>query len=151
MTAPIYRDERGPSEVEIVTTRVPGVNAEVPIACVPIERTVEVAGRQVGLILPIHQYVTQVEVALLPICAVEVVVIVNAQKVIEVHFVSGFILLIGQIQFISHLVGEEKRLFAGLFVAHGLSCYRSEEHTSELQSRQYLVCRLLLEKKKIRH
>src|SRR3712207_8767773 len=28
---------------------------------------------------------------------------------------------------------------------------RSEEHTSELQSRQYLVCRLLLEKKKISH
>src|SRR3712207_8513049 len=28
---------------------------------------------------------------------------------------------------------------------------RSEEHTSELQSRQYLVCRLLLEKKKILH
>src|SRR3712207_8273948 len=28
---------------------------------------------------------------------------------------------------------------------------RSEEHTSELQSRQYLVCRLLLEKKKKRH
>src|SRR3712207_7974920 len=27
---------------------------------------------------------------------------------------------------------------------------RSEEHTSELQSRQYLVCRLLLEKKKMR-
>src|SRR3712207_7405647 len=27
---------------------------------------------------------------------------------------------------------------------------RSEEHTSELQSRQYLVCRLLLEKKKHR-
>src|SRR3712207_8435600 len=30
----------------------------------------------------------------------------------------------------------------------GLSGCRSEEHTSELQSRQYLVCRLLLEKKK---
>src|SRR5258707_4255613 len=28
------------------------------------------------------------------------------------------------------------------------SSARSEEHTSELQSRQYLVCRLLLEKKK---
>src|SRR3712207_7084158 len=27
---------------------------------------------------------------------------------------------------------------------------RSEEHTSELQSRQYLVCRLLLEKKKFK-
>src|SRR2546429_1227489 len=33
----------------------------------------------------------------------------------------------------------------------GVSCtqrYRSEEHTSELQSRLHLVCRLLLEKKK---
>src|SRR3712207_8739890 len=30
----------------------------------------------------------------------------------------------------------------------GRSMARSEEHTSELQSRQYLVCRLLLEKKK---
>src|SRR3712207_9113756 len=30
----------------------------------------------------------------------------------------------------------------------GTSRWRSEEHTSELQSRQYLVCRLLLEKKK---
>src|SRR3712207_8491443 len=30
-----------------------------------------------------------------------------------------------------------------------LGSRRSEEHTSELQSRQYLVCRLLLEKKKI--
>src|SRR3712207_8275195 len=31
----------------------------------------------------------------------------------------------------------------------GATTARSEEHTSELQSRQYLVCRLLLEKKKI--
>src|SRR3712207_7731847 len=30
----------------------------------------------------------------------------------------------------------------------GADVVRSEEHTSELQSRQYLVCRLLLEKKK---
>src|SRR3712207_7051736 len=29
--------------------------------------------------------------------------------------------------------------------------HRLEEHTSELQSRQYLVCRLLLEKKKKKH
>src|SRR5258707_7523066 len=31
-------------------------------------------------------------------------------------------------------------------VEHALAALRSEEHTSELQSRQYLVCRLLLEK-----
>src|SRR3712207_8014946 len=41
-----------------------------------------------------------------------------------------------------------------LFVYHQangriLRSVRSEEHTSELQSRQYLVCRLLLEKKKL--
>src|SRR3712207_7966886 len=33
-----------------------------------------------------------------------------------------------------------------LFTAGALAPLRSEEHTSELQSRQYLVCRLLLEK-----
>src|SRR3712207_7882505 len=42
------------------------------------------------------------------------------------------------------LVGGESRAEA----AHGEAGPRSEEHTSELQSRQYLVCRLLLEKKK---
>src|SRR3712207_7881731 len=40
-----------------------------------------------------------------------------------------------------------------MFAPEGTPIYsvtdgRSEEHTSELQSRQYLVCRLLLEKKK---
>src|SRR3712207_8453813 len=35
-------------------------------------------------------------------------------------------------------------------IEQALEDERSEEHTSELQSRQYLVCRLLLEKKKLR-
>src|SRR3712207_8276287 len=34
------------------------------------------------------------------------------------------------------------------YINHLKHTFRSEEHTSELQSRQYLVCRLLLEKKK---
>src|SRR3712207_8690243 len=34
---------------------------------------------------------------------------------------------------------------------HSALSSRSEEHTSELQSRQYLVCRLLLEKKKYKN
>src|SRR3712207_6888805 len=37
-----------------------------------------------------------------------------------------------------------------LLAPRPLLLLRSEEHTSELQSRQYLVCRLLLEKKKTR-
>src|SRR3712207_8102678 len=46
--------------------------------------------------------------------------------------------------------GDGRRL-GGPHAAHpgaGRARHRSEEHTSELQSRQYLVCRLLLEKKK---
>src|SRR3712207_8293358 len=39
------------------------------------------------------------------------------------------------------------RLGAGGVERLALLVVRSEEHTSELQSRQYLVCRLLLEKK----
>src|SRR5690625_5363752 len=35
-----------------------------------------------------------------------------------------------------------------IFFCFGQGCARSEEHTSELQSRGHLVCRLLLEKKK---
>src|SRR3712207_7011262 len=40
------------------------------------------------------------------------------------------------------------RLVDGYAVVGDEAGVRSEEHTSELQSRQYLVCRLLLEKKK---
>src|SRR3712207_8020218 len=41
---------------------------------------------------------------------------------------------------------EAARMASDLYIAPEVD--RSEEHTSELQSRQYLVCRLLLEKKK---
>src|SRR3712207_8484322 len=46
-----------------------------------------------------------------------------------------------------HLVFSGAR-HASLATVPGMRERRSEEHTSELQSRQYLVCRLLLEKKK---
>src|SRR3712207_7515427 len=51
------------------------------------------------------------------------------------------------------LTGDEDWpcLLPGVLLKRNISvaALRSEEHTSELQSRQYLVCRLLLEKKKI--
>src|SRR3712207_8427156 len=49
----------------------------------------------------------------------------------------------GQAQVVAD--GEEARVDPLALHVHAR---RSEEHTSELQSRQYLVCRLLLEKKK---
>src|SRR3712207_7848572 len=48
----------------------------------------------------------------------------------------------------SSAVTPARRLDAGAVRLDAADVLRSEEHTSELQSRQYLVCRLLLEKKK---
>src|SRR3712207_7077284 len=49
------------------------------------------------------------------------------------------LLLLGELR------GRDERL---VLRESSVDLHRSEEHTSELQSRQYLVCRLLLEKKK---
>src|SRR2546422_8442646 len=52
--------------------------------------------------------------------------------------------LAGELDVLLHLGAVRAALFVVLADVHG----RSEEHTSELQSRLHLVCRLLLEKKK---
>src|SRR3712207_7610627 len=49
---------------------------------------------------------------------------------------------------VPRLVGVHEREVVGGLLPLREQQVRSEEHTSELQSRQYLVCRLLLEKKK---
>src|SRR5258707_14994100 len=56
----------------------------------------------------------------------------------------------GMIGALGDFIDAGKVKFFSVNSINGLSFYdkRSEEHTSELQSRQYLVCRLLLEKKK---
>src|SRR3712207_7551772 len=73
----------------------------------------------------------------------------------------GVDLLLGHVPVVRDVRAEQPALLLGVvpreadrlaldlrerFVEH----LRSEEHTSELQSRQYLVCRLLLEKKKLK-
>src|SRR3712207_8363620 len=54
-----------------------------------------------------------------------------------------FVVMMLDVNFVRLRQGALQYLPVGLLV-------RSEEHTSELQSRQYLVCRLLLEKNKSR-
>src|SRR5258707_9200518 len=54
-----------------------------------------------------------------------------------------------QLQSVGANIHDERSVADALAGAYGVvNASRSEEHTSELQSRQYLVCRLLLEKKK---
>src|SRR5690625_2077312 len=69
-------------------------------------------------------------------------------------FVWFEVMLIGSFALI--VLGNEKKQLAGSLKYVGLNLVssvffliRSEEHTSELQSRGHLVCRLLLEKKKL--
>src|SRR5258707_14987633 len=57
----------------------------------------------------------------------------------EAHLLRVFTRPVGRVLAVFRVGAED---------CHGFRL-RSEEHTSELQSRQYLVCRLLLEKKKI--
>src|SRR3712207_8420412 len=47
-----------------------------------------------------------------------------------------------------HILNTLHQLLLFFYRVCLINMQRSEEHTSELQSRQYLVCRLLLEKKK---
>src|SRR5204863_9606951 len=51
-------------------------------------------------------------------------------------------------ELLGDLEGHVRRALFTLMAGVGFQCSRSEEHTSELQSRRDLVCRLLLEKKK---
>src|SRR5258707_7909662 len=64
------------------------------------------------------------------------------------HVVPGRKAARGPAQPYGLTVGTERQLAEKEIAKRATSSFRSEEHTSELQSRQYLVCRLLLEKKK---
>src|SRR3712207_7110529 len=55
---------------------------------------------------------------------------------------------LGEHQMVGVVVDADQLGLPALAAAGAAQGLRSEEHTSELQSRQYLVCRLLLEKKK---
>src|SRR5690554_7429234 len=77
-------------------------------------------------------------------------------KILSIHLLHGlqdFALHIGFPTRVSTIepnlgTGQQKETFQGRFQILLGRVYRSEEHTSELQSRPHLVCRLLLEKKK---
>src|SRR3712207_7581975 len=67
-------------------------------------------------------------------------------KIAEIYNVA--IIVTNQVQSTPDtFFGDPTKPAGGNVIGHAST--RSEEHTSELQSRQYLVCRLLLEKKKM--
>ena len=69
MTSTIGGIESRTPEEEVVAVRIAGIDAEMPVACLPVERTIEIGGCDVGLPLPVVQDITQVEITALPIDA----------------------------------------------------------------------------------
>jgi len=126
MSTTIAGIEHGASEVEVVAMRITGVNAEVPETITPVEWAIEIAGCTECLPLPVQQNVTHIQVSTLPVVPIHIIVAGHSHQVVEVDFVGCLVLLVGQVQLISHLVRQEQCLVACLFVAHCLArcCYR---------------------------
>src|SRR3712207_8321910 len=75
-----------------------------------------------------------------------IVVIINDKQAVEPLVLGIFPRFHGHRLQLGHVIVGNILVHIDSF-SRGVELYRSEEHTSELQSRQYLVCRLLLEKK----
>src|SRR2546429_5005865 len=70
---------------------------------------------------------------------------IRFENIATVEFLSGG-LFIGK--FVPREILLDRVIRELVITRHARIAFRSEEHTSELQSRLHLVCRLLLEKKK---
>jgi hypothetical protein len=108
------------AEVEVVTVRITCIDTEVPVACVPVEGAVEVRGSNKCVPLCFQQDVTHVEVTALPISSINIINAGDTHQVVEVDLVGSFILLVRQVQLISHLVRQKECLVTCLFVTHGM-------------------------------
>ena len=106
------------SEVEVVTVRIAGIDAEVPVTSVPVQRTIEIGSCYEGIPLPVEQDIAQVEITALPIGTVHIVTAGDAHQVVEIDLIGCLILLVSEIQLISHLVCQEQGLVASLLIAH---------------------------------
>ena len=115
------------AEIEERAIRIAGIDGEVPEAGIPIERTIEIGCCQISLILPVEQYVVEVSVAIFPIRAIQVVGRIDADEIIKVYLVSSLILVVGEVQLVSHLVGKEQSLLSCLVITHTFDSDRHGE------------------------
>lgn len=97
MPTAIYGNEMGTAEIEISAMGIPYIDGETPKAIPPYQRAIEIAGGHISVVLPTQQDIAQVQVALRPTPAIEVIIAVDTHQVIQVDFVGGLVLVIGEI------------------------------------------------------
>lgn len=123
------------TEVVECTVWVASEDAEVPVTVTPIERTVEVKGIAECSVLPVDEYVAEVEVTVCPVWSIKVCLGSDTHEIVKVDLVCSFILVVSKIKLISHLVSEEESLFSSLLKTHCVctesgceECYDSEKN-----------------------
>ena len=112
--------ERWTTEVEECTVWIASEDTEVPVTAAPVERTIEVESVAISSVLPFCEDVAHIEVTVCPVNSVEVRLSVDAKKVVEVDLVSCLVLVVSEVELISHLISEEQSLFTSLLKAHSV-------------------------------
>jgi hypothetical protein len=97
VTSTIGYVEVGTAEVEIVAMRIAGVDAEVPVACIPDQRTIEIGSSTEQIPLPGEKNVAQIQITALPVGTEYVVLAGDSHEVVEVYLIGGLILSIAQV------------------------------------------------------
>lgn len=116
MTATVRNVESWATEVEMVAVRIACVDAEVPVTTFPPDRAIEVSGIAEHTVLPVEEDVTEVEVTACPAIGIDIIIRVDAHKVVEINLVGSLVLRLGEVELVCHLVGEEESLLTSLLV-----------------------------------
>jgi len=93
------------SEVEVVSMRVTGIDAEVPVTGIPIQRAIEIRSCDESIPLPVKEDIAQIEITALPVGPIHIVTTGDTHQIVEIDLIGCLVLFVSEIQLISHLVG----------------------------------------------
>lgn len=128
MRSSVRPEARG-AGVEEVAVSVVAEDGEVPAPVEPPDGPQEVVNGEERSPLPVVEDVLQVGVAVLEVDSVNVRLVVEREQVVEVDLEGVVVLLLVEVQLVSHLVGEVVRLLACRLVVHrACSCREAERH-----------------------
>ncbi len=113
----------GAIKIELVAVGIARIDAITEPVIVPVSRAEEIIQSLETGVFRTAQDIRQIDVAPRPIRSIEVLVVVETEEIIIIDFVGGFILVFGEIQFVSHFVGQEERNAARCAAAHRVCRY----------------------------